>query len=269
MSTWRPVFSWMPGSTAGETLSSTWMSPASSAAAAAAASFIPSIDDLVEVDRVRLVVPGRLDERHTAGLVWSYMNGPDADRVVPEVRPSLGERRRGEHEHVVADQRRVARLHVEHDRVRAGRGDAGDVGVVARARRARDGHEALDARGDRLRVERRAVVELDPLPELNRVGQLVLRRASAGRRRASARPRCGRGSRRPRRAAGTSLVDLDRQAAAVQDRVQGGRVAVAEADHERPAVAPRFVRAGGGRAQRQAREPDARRRAQFRGAIPS
>ena len=41
--------------------------------------------------------------------------------------------------------------------------------------RAGVGHEALDRGDDRLRVERRAVVELDPLAQLDRVAELVLR----------------------------------------------------------------------------------------------
>ena len=46
---------------------------------------------------------------------------------------------------------------------------------VAGADRARSVDHALERRDDRLRVERRAVVELDPLPERDRVGELVLR----------------------------------------------------------------------------------------------
>ena len=61
------------------------------------------------------------------------------------------------------------------DRVGAGGADAGDRRVVARAERAGIGHQPLHARDDRLRVQRCAVVEQDPLPELDGVAQLVRR----------------------------------------------------------------------------------------------
>ena len=110
---------------------------------------------------------------------WSNMNGPTQTGLVPKFVAELRQLRRRQDDAVVrrrtSSQRREPVLQVEDDGVRPGRGDAVDRRSRSRASSPGRSIIALDRGDDRLRVERRAVVELDPLAQLDRVGELVLR----------------------------------------------------------------------------------------------
>ena len=174
------------------------------------------------------------------------MNGPTQTGFGREVGPELGQLRRREDIRVAADERRVARFQVVDDGVRPGRGDAVDARVVAGPGRAGVGHEALDRGDDRLRVERRAVVELDSLAQLDRVAELVLRDH-----------RHRGGEHRDQLQFGVEVVeplahgreDHEGRAAPAHRRIEGVRVAPAQADDERPAVLRRRGRARGRRGE--------------------
>ena len=130
-------------------------------------------DDLVEVDVAAVVPVGRLDHGDVvADDAVVEHERPGAHRVRCEVRALVCECRRREHVRVGPNaESRCVRWKTT---VYGPRRDAVDDREVARADRA-GSQEALNAGDDGLGVERRAVVELDPLPELNRVAQLVLR----------------------------------------------------------------------------------------------
>ena len=120
---------------------------------------------------------------------WSNMNGPTQTGFGREVVAELGQLRRRQdvrrRRWRASSQRREPRLQVDRRPCTARTRVTLSTAAKSLAR-VEPGSvmNALDRGDDRLRVERRAVVELDPLPQLDRVAELVLRDRPAARRRA-------------------------------------------------------------------------------------
>ena len=136
-------------------------------------------DDRLEVDVLLVVVVRRLRHRDVV-LRHAFLEpvGAHADRALRKLRPELVELRR-RHDHSgpigeLGDERRVRRLEMDDHRVGALRAHAGDRRDLARAPRPGQRQVTVERGLDRARVQRRAVVELDPLPEPDRDRQLVL-----------------------------------------------------------------------------------------------